>query len=893
MKTGKPGFFSNFLLKKALYSEPAGKGGLRVIAVFFGSLLLLFGLFPQSGTATQPSIQEPSTVLVIHSYHQGFSWTDSVQQGVNQFLEQASRPVDVVVEYMDAKRYPGKSLYPALAELLQIKYVQEQPDLIISCDDDALHFLFTYRKGLFPRVPVVFCGLNIDDYDPSILDKKTGYTGVVERLDLSSTIDLILRMQPEVERIAFVHDRTTSGLADRQTIESLAINYKDKVRFTFPDDDFPAGMGLSEAELLSSLKQLGQDSAVYFLGFFRDRFNEPLPAEHIIGAISEASPGPVYSHAEAFLGYGILGGKLLSGEKHGKATAAKALRLLEGADVEQEPVSVQSSNRYMFDYEQLERFPTLEKRIPAGSLIINQPTSFLERYKTALLWSLAAISALVVFTVVLGASVLRHRRAEAALKASEEKFRSFFDYAGEGIVITNDKATIIHANPMAALLLGYESVEDLRERNGREFIYPADLESNDPALLKEHHGAFHTSARLLKRDNSCIPAEITIKSINSTNLYTAIFKDDSERKSFEKALSRSEERYRLLASNAADVIWTTDSRFALTYVSPSVERVFGFKVEEYKILPLEKLYPPESCHLIRQRIEARLEKWRKGINGLAPGRLEVEHFTKQGERIWVEIVKKPIVDEQGKVRGMVGVTRDISQRKKLESQREEMERMMRHDLKTPLSGVIGIPQILIEDENLTSEQREYLNMIMDSGRRMLDLINLTLAMTKIEQGNYEIIPRPFNLLRTLEQVLSDLSAVVPGKKIIVDSHLTGSWEKETKEIHIKGDELLTYFMLGNLIKNAIEASPREEHVKIVIRQEEAIIIEIKNFGAVSAGIRDRFFEKHVTTGKKGGTGLGTYSARLMAEAMGYRIRMETSDYENKTTIFVKIPFEDG
>ncbi len=107
---------------------------------------------------------------------------------------------------------------------------------------------------------------------------------------------------------------------------------------------------------------------------------------------------------------------------------------------------------------------------------------------------------------------------------------------------------------------------------------------------------------------------------------------------------------------------------------------------------------------------------------------------------------------------------------------------------------------------------------------------------------------------------------------------------------IQGEELLCYFMLANLIRNALEASLEGACVTIALTDEEdAAIIRIRNEETVPDGIRARFFEKYVTFGKQAkGTGLGTYSAKLTAETLGGAINMTTSEHEG-TTITVCLP----
>jgi signal transduction histidine kinase len=108
---------------------------------------------------------------------------------------------------------------------------------------------------------------------------------------------------------------------------------------------------------------------------------------------------------------------------------------------------------------------------------------------------------------------------------------------------------------------------------------------------------------------------------------------------------------------------------------------------------------------------------------------------------------------------------------------------------------------------------------------------------------------------------------------------------------VLGDELLCYSLFGNLVKNAIEAAPEGGTVAVVYHADEEGYgtVTITNPGAVPASIRDCFFDKFMTAGKKGGTGIGTYSAKLLTEVQNGRIEMATSDEANETTLTVSLP----
>jgi two-component system, sensor histidine kinase and response regulator len=106
---------------------------------------------------------------------------------------------------------------------------------------------------------------------------------------------------------------------------------------------------------------------------------------------------------------------------------------------------------------------------------------------------------------------------------------------------------------------------------------------------------------------------------------------------------------------------------------------------------------------------------------------------------------------------------------------------------------------------------------------------------------------------------------------------------------VLGDAMLCYSLFQNLLKNACEAAPDKSTVAIVLNAETPLRITIGNQGVVPVEIRERFFHKFITSGKEGGTGLGTYSARLLAEAQHGKVSLDVSDNDKQTTLTVTLP----
>lgn len=225
--------------------------------------------------------------------------------------------------------------------------------------------------------------------------------------------------------------------------------------------------------------------------------------------------------------------------------------------------------------------------------------------------------------------------------------------------------------------------------------------------------------------------------------------------------------------------------------------------------------------------------------------------------------------------------------------REEVDSITRHDLKNPIGGIMNFADLLLSDENLNADQRDMIATIGDSARSLLNMVNLSLDIVKIEQGTYELQAAPVDLVALLRRALADKSAEITAKKIEVHNTLRRQQAEGDLSFKVLGDELLCYSMFGNLVKNAVEAAPEGSKLAIVYKLDDVEegygAVEITNTGTVPTQIRAHFFDKFATSGKQGGTGIGTYSAKLLTEVQHGRIRMETSDEKNATTLTVSLP----
>lgn len=223
-----------------------------------------------------------------------------------------------------------------------------------------------------------------------------------------------------------------------------------------------------------------------------------------------------------------------------------------------------------------------------------------------------------------------------------------------------------------------------------------------------------------------------------------------------------------------------------------------------------------------------------------------------------------------------------------ERQREDIEHIMRHDLKSHLNAIINVPEILLEECEFNDSQRELVNMIIESGCSMLEMIDRSLDFLKMERGTYEFRPEPVNLLSVMRWVLVEVSSRTTAKNLQVNLQLDNQPPGEGQAVMAMAETLFCNSMFSNLIKNAVEASPSNDVINIGFITGAVVTISIDNGGEVPIEIREHFFDKFVTSGKSSGTGLGTYSARLIALTQKGTIDLDTT-VAGRTCIRVTIP----
>ena len=207
---------------------------------------------------------------------------------------------------------------------------------------------------------------------------------------------------------------------------------------------------------------------------------------------------------------------------------------------------------------------------------------------------------------------------------------------------------------------------------------------------------------------------------------------------------------------------------------------------------------------------------------------------------------------------------------------EDVERIARHDLKTPLVSIIAAPNLLRAGRAMDAREEGVLSMIERAASRALNMINLSLDLYQMETGNYVFEATSVDLTALILSVIQDLAGHAESKLVLVQ--ISG----HQPHIWVEADDALCYSIVANLLKNAVEAAPQNSTVKVMLESATKVNLRIQNQGTVPESMRERFFAKYATSGKEGGTGLGTYSSHLLAKIQGGNLAMETSEVDGTT-----------
>jgi two-component system, sensor histidine kinase and response regulator len=358
--------------------------------------------------------------------------------------------------------------------------------------------------------------------------------------------------------------------------------------------------------------------------------------------------------------------------------------------------------------------------------------------------------------------------------------------------------------------------------------------------------------------------------------------------SAKEALANERQILRALIDNVPDFMYVKDAESRFVLANPGVAHSMGLSSQDALMGRTDfDFFPPEQANRFFQD-EQNIIRTKTPLFNHEEQCTRVDRVS-----IWLLTTKVPLLDASGKVVGIAGIGRDITEIKKTEQAllaakeaaeaasraKSEFLANMSHEIRTPLNGIIGMTDLAL-DTQITTEQREYLETVKFSAESLLVVINDILDFSKVEAGKLELEFHDFNLRECLETALKTLALRADQKTL----ELLGDISLDVPEF-VRGDSARLRQIILNLVGNAIKFTSRGQvHLAVAIESPESDLA--LHFVVSDTGIgippekRAVIFQPfsqadNSTTRKYGGTGLGLSISSSLVALMGGRIWVES------------------
>lgn len=494
----------------------------------------------------------------------------------------------------------------------------------------------------------------------------------------------------------------------------------------------------------------------------------------------------------------------------------------------------------------------------------------------------------VLYFIVQIQNITDKKADELKLLESENKFRSAFDYSAISTALISLDTKFLSVNKAFCDMIGY-SEQELLAMSFIELTYPDDSLNTIHLynkLLKNEINSYETEKRYIHKDGHLICLFISVSAVYDNNgkiiyLLNQVL-DMTQRKEDEKKLIFNSS----ILQNVQDCIMVTDMGGYITYWNQGATSIFGYSEEEVIGKKVDIAYPDNALTLL----EDSLERIASGGHYNSEWRARA----KNGSDVWLDLKTTPLLDNNGHISGFIGVSKDITEKKKAQEElikaKEVAEKALRiksdflatisHELRTPMNGVIGMTELLL-NTRLEPEQSEYVQIINKSGNALLTVINDILDISKIESGNIILEKKPFELRKCIEDVFDLMSIKAKEKNIELIYYVGSDLPK-----FIIGDVTKLRQILINMLDNGLKFTEKGElyiSAELIKKEDNVLIVKFivrdTGIGMDTDTINNLFqvFSQADSslTRKHGGTGLGLAISQRLIHLMNGNICIES------------------
>jgi len=490
------------------------------------------------------------------------------------------------------------------------------------------------------------------------------------------------------------------------------------------------------------------------------------------------------------------------------------------------------------------------------------------------------------------------KRAQEALRVSEERSRTIVDASKDAMIAIDQSGRIILFNPAAEKMLGH----------GKDEMIGQPLDALIPEKYREAHrgyvsgffregepaGAIGKTVELpaLRRDGSEFPIDLSLSVGQSGDqrFVLAVIRDVTRRKRAESALRESEAKIRALVETTSDWIWEVDSDGFYTYASPKVKDLLGYDPEEMIGKTPFDFMPPDVAGEVKAVFQ-------QGAASREPfAGLENVNLHKDGHPVVIETSGVPILDAKGNLLGYRGIDRDITIRKQAEQQirqaKEAAEAANRaksiflanvsHEIRTPIVAILGSAEMSVRSDDDQAGRIDHAETILRNGRHLLALVDDLLDAARLDEGRLEIAPVDCSLA----EIIADVRALIEPLHQNRDVEFGVAYDGEIPVV-IHTDPLRLKQAVINLINNALKFT-QTGHVYVNVgvdrrAEEPRLSISVEDTGAgIPAGKLESIFELFAQVGPasdqvSGSMGLGLPLAEWIANRLGGTVEVESQE----------------
>lgn len=342
-------------------------------------------------------------------------------------------------------------------------------------------------------------------------------------------------------------------------------------------------------------------------------------------------------------------------------------------------------------------------------------------------------------------------------------------------------------------------------------------------------------------------------------------------------------KVQLAVENASDIIFITDEKGKIIYINRAVKNIMGHKQKE-----LIGRKPNFWMEYMPNKFFAQM--WQTIYFDKKPFVGEIQDRKKDGDLFTAEVRIAPVLDKNGQILSFVGIERDITEAKRLDEAKTEFISLAAHQLRTPITSVSLTAEMLLGglSGKMNKESEEYLLQIMDGVKKMSEMIELFLNVSRIEMKTFEVVPQPANIEKIIEENIKSVMPQIKNKELEFRKNISDDLPV------INVDTKVMDIVLENLLTNAIKYTPGKGIISLdAEKYRDNVTIKISDTGCGipkkhQAKVFEKLYRADNTDKKIEGVGLGLYLCKNLIEQTGGKIWLK-SEKDKGSTFYVSIP----